>query len=307
MSHFAKPIYLSGQTGSGKTSVAIELARRIGNVEIVNADAFQIYRDMPILSAAPTPEERSTVPHHLFEFLNSSEECDAARFSKIARDTITEVQDRGATPLVVGGSGLYLKAITHGLAPTPKGDPELRAKLDRLSLEDLVDRYRQLDPAGAEQTNLKNRRYVTRNLEISILTGQPASELKQAWAEDSPDLCAFYLSRSRADIYDRINRRTLQMFENGVVQEVTELGEQSPTARKAIGISEIRGLLSGEIDQATCIDTIQTITRRYAKRQEFWFKRETAFIPVSVSPDDEPDSVAGRILEHIKNSEAGLA
>lgn len=296
-----QPIYLSGQTGSGKTAIAVELATRLGNVEIVNADAYQIYQGMPILSASPAENEKRSVPHHLFEFLPPSEECDAAGFARVAKAKIEEVSSRGNVPLVVGGSGLYLKAITHGLAPTPKGDPDLRAELDQLSLEELVEKYQQTDPEGAETTNLKNRRYVTRNLEISILAGQPASQLKKSWENDAPNITAFYLQRERGDIYDRINRRTTLMFEAGVVDEVAKLKELSNTAEKAIGIREIRSLLAGEIDEETCIEAIRTITRRYAKRQETWFKREDAFVPIPVAPDDAVDSVVERILSALQS------
>ncbi|MEM9016816.1 MAG: tRNA (adenosine(37)-N6)-dimethylallyltransferase MiaA [Verrucomicrobiota bacterium] len=290
------PCYLAGQTGSGKTEVALAIAERLSPVEIVNADAFQIYRRLDVLSAAPTPLERAVVPHHLFGNLEVSEECDAAAFSKLAHSTIEGIAPR-ATPLIVGGSGLYLKAITHGLAPTPKGDPELREQLDQWSFDVLVNRYREVDPIGAEQTNLKNRRYVTRNLEICLLTGKPASELKSQWERNQPDICAFYLSRSREDIYERINRRTRAMFEAGVVEEVAGLSVISGTAAKAIGLAEIRALLRGEMSEGNCIEEIQKATRRYAKRQETWFRRESEFVPVPVAPDESADTVAEKILE----------
>ncbi len=162
------PVYLAGPTGSGKTAIALALAKELGPTEIINADAFQIYRGMEILSAAPTDEEMSEVPHHLFGILDPSSPCDAAQFAALAKETIEEVRAR-ATPLVVGGSGVYLKSITHGLADTPKANPELRAQLDTLPLDELVSRYEKLDPKGALETHLRNRRYVTRNLEICLL------------------------------------------------------------------------------------------------------------------------------------------
>ncbi|MDF1823853.1 MAG: tRNA (adenosine(37)-N6)-dimethylallyltransferase MiaA [Verrucomicrobiales bacterium] len=292
------PVYLAGPTGSGKTAIALELARIIGQVEIINADAFQVYRGMEVISAAPTAAEREAVPHHLFGVLEPSEPCDAAAFAEKARATIAEVGER-AIPLVVGGSGLYLKAITHGLAPTPKSDPLLRAELDKKSLDDLVSHYRHLDPSGAEVTNLKNRRYVTRNLEICLLTGQAASTLKSEWQNNQPDLTAFYLKRSREDIYERINQRTPMMFAAGVISEVRALRGLSPTAEKAIGVREIRELLANKIDEASCIEAIQQATRRYAKRQESWFKREPAFLPVEMKETSSASSVANRILAQI--------
>lgn len=289
------PLYLSGPTAGGKTAVAPALGERIGAVEIVNADAFQIYRGMDILSAAPTDEEKAALPHHLFGILSASESSSAAEFAALANSKIREVGER-ALPLVVGGSGLYLKAITHGLAPTPKGDAALRSELDALSLDELVARYRDADPIGSEQTNLKNRRYVTRNLEITLLAGRPASEIKSEWQENQPDIRAVYLSWDRESLYHRINARTVRMFESGVVEEIAALPEVSETAAKAIGYREIRSLLDGEMESETCVEKIQQLTRHYAKRQETWFRREPSFRPVPVTERDSPGEIADRII-----------
>ncbi|MDF1659060.1 MAG: tRNA (adenosine(37)-N6)-dimethylallyltransferase MiaA [Verrucomicrobiales bacterium] len=294
------PIYLAGPTGSGKTAVAIELASAFAPLEIVNADAFQIYRGMEIISAAPSEAEKTDIPHHLFEIIDPSESCDAAHFAEVARRKITNVAET-ATPLVVGGSGLYLKAITHGLAPTPKSDPKLRAELDGESLEALVGRYKDLDPEGAAATNLRNRRYVTRNLEICLLAGEPASTIKNSWQNDQPKLCSFFLKRSREAVYERINRRTSAMFEAGVVREIEALGELSPTAEKAIGVREIQDLIVGKIDEQTCIEAIRQATRRYAKRQESWFKREPSFQTIEIVEDDTPETIVARILPRIQS------
>jgi tRNA dimethylallyltransferase len=290
------PFYLAGQTGCGKTAVALALAGQYGPVEIVNADAYQVYREMDTLTAAPTEEEKRAVPHHLFGILDPSEECDAASFAALAKQTIAEVSQR-ARPLVVSGSGLYLKAITHGLAPTPPADPETRKKLDQLEEDELIALYEKEDPAGAAQTNLKNRRYVTRNLEITLLAGRPASEIKSEWQENQPEIAAVYLHREREDIYDRINRRTLRMFDAGVVEEVAALGPLSHTAARAIGIREIRALLAGEMERDACLEEIQTQTRRYAKRQEIWFRRESAFLRIPVQPQDEAEEIASSVAK----------
>jgi tRNA dimethylallyltransferase len=289
-------LYLAGQTATGKTSIALELARRIPRTEVINADAFQVYRGMEILAASPSESERDFCPHHLFGILSPSEECDVASFATHAKSAIADVLSRGGFPLVVGGSGLYLKAITHGLAPTPKGDQALRGELEKLSMEELVKRYEAIDPVGARATNLQNRRYVTRNLEISLLSGQPASEIKQRWENESPDIQAVFLKRQRADIYDRINRRTAIMFEQGVLEEFDALPELSTTAAKAIGIRELREYRAGEIDLETCQEEIRKITRRYAKRQESWFRREPAFLPIELTEESEPEEIAEHIL-----------
>lgn len=297
-----QPLYLAGPTGCGKTAVSLALGRLVAPVAIVNADAYQIYRGLEILSAAPTPEERALCPHHLFGVLEPTEENDAAEHSRRTHATLATIPGE-VLPLVVGGSGLYLKAITHGLAPTPKGDPALRAELDAEPLESLVERYRDLDPAGAATTNLLNRRYVTRNLEICLLTGRPASELKAEWAISEPQIRAVYLQRDRADLDERIARRTAAMFEAGVVEEVARLGSLSMTAAKAIGIAEIQALLRGEISETACREAIRLATRQYAKRQENWFRREPAFHPLPLPPDEAPEVTAARIVDHFSLSE----
>ncbi|MEM9281362.1 MAG: tRNA (adenosine(37)-N6)-dimethylallyltransferase MiaA [Verrucomicrobiota bacterium] len=289
------PLYLTGQTGSGKSAVALELARRIPNAEIINADAFQVYRGLEIVSAAPSPEERQNLPHHLYGHLLPQEACDAASFAKMAQKKIDEVSERG-TPLVVGGSGLYLKAITHGLAETPPGDPELRKALDAKSLDELVSQFQQLDPEGAARTNLKNRRYVTRSLEICLLTDQPASSLKNKWLRVNPDLSIVYLQREREDVYRRINERTRLMFTAGVIDEIASLGQLSTTAAKAIGVREIKALLAGELEEEECISQIQQATRRLAKRQETWFRRESGLIRIPVQASDPPAVAAESII-----------
>ena len=297
MSTCFHPLYLAGQTGSGKTGVSIELVRRIGQAEIVNADAFQVYRGIEILSAAPSLEEQGNIPHHLFGIFALSRECDAAQFSRQARSEINRVCET-AVPVVVGGSGLYLKSITHGLAPTPRGDAALRDELENRSLEELVEEYRSLDPDGAEKTNLTNRRYVVRNLEICLLSGEPASKIKAGWEQNAPKINGIYLERSREDIYDRINRRTHLMFEQGVVDEIRNLDEEpSSTVAKAIGLREIRSLIAGEISEEDCIAAIQQVTRRYAKRQETWFKKEAQFRRVHCDPDSTTGEIVDQILE----------
>lgn len=291
--------YLAGPTGSGKSAVALALAERIGKAAIVNADAFQLYRGYEILSAAPSAEDQKRVPHHLYGALSLEENCDAARFSTLARNTINRLAAEGTVPIVVGGSGLYLKSLTHGLAPTPPGDPELRAQLEDNSLDELVAQYREVDPEGAEATNLKNRRYVTRNLEISLLTGRPASELKREFARNAPKISAVVITRKREELYDRINRRTESMFSEGVVEEIRALAdtELSVTAEKAIGLREIRAHIAGELSEAETIEAIQQATRRYAKRQGTWFRRETAFVEIALGSEENAASVADRILE----------
>jgi tRNA dimethylallyltransferase len=251
--------------------------------EIVNADAFQLYRGLEIVSAAPSREERGRVPHHLYGVLDPAEAADAGSYIRFAKPVIEEIQSRGKTPIVTGGSGLYLKFLTHGPAPLPTGDAQLRAELEARPLDDLVAQLRSLDPVEASRTALQNRRFVSRALEICLLTGQRASDLRDQWEtktrEISSSLRGIVIQRSRADLHARIAIRTRAMLEGGAVEEVAALGGVSANCGKAIGFREIRSLLAGEIDRARCEELINAATRQYAKRQETWFRREHWLVP----------------------------
>lgn len=271
------PIYVCGATAVGKTSHALELAQRLGG-EIVNGDAFQLFRGIETVSAAPSAEELAVVPHHLFGVLEPEETCDAGRYAEMAGAVILEIQSRGKTPVVVGGSGLYLKFLTHGASPLPQGDKALRAEMDARPLEELFAELEKLDPAEAAQVDRHNPRYVSRALEICLLSGKKVSEMRDSWAEKTraieSSLNGIWLIRDRAELHRRIVLRTEQMLSGGAIGEVAALGESSGSWRKAIGVKEIRSLTAGEISRSECADLISAATRQYAKRQETWFRRE---------------------------------
>ena len=276
------PYYICGPTASGKSSLALRMAEEL-NGEIVNADAFQLYRGLEILSAAPSADEFRLAPHHLYGVLDAGEAADAQRYVNLARPVISEIQGRGKVPIITGGSGLYLKFLTHGAAPLPTADAALRAEMDTRPLEDLVSELTQLDPLEASRTALQNRRFVSRALEICILSGHKASDLRDQWAsktaEISSQLRGIVIQRSRPDLHARIAMRTRAMFDGGALDEVAALDRVSTNCEKAIGFREIRALLSGEIDRPTCEELINAATRQYAKRQETWFRREKWLIP----------------------------
>jgi tRNA dimethylallyltransferase len=270
-------VYVCGATAVGKTSHALALACEIGG-EIVNGDAFQLFRGIEILSAAPSAEEKSAAPHHLFGVLDPEESCDAGRYAEMAGKVISEINARGNTAVVVGGSGLYLKFLTHGASPLPRGDKALRAELDARPLEELLAELEKLDPAEASQVDRHNPRYVSRALEICLLSGKRVSEMRDSWAEKTREiestLNGVWLIRSREVLHRRIALRTEKMLAEGAVEEVAALGGVSGSWEKAIGVKEIRRLLAGEISRAECAELITAATRQYAKRQETWFRRE---------------------------------
>jgi len=277
--------YICGPTASGKSALALEIATQ-HNGEIVNADAFQLYRGLEIVSAAPPLEERAIVPHHLYGILDPVEAADAGSYMRLAKPVIEEILSRGKTPVITGGSGLYLKFLTHGPAPLPTADAKLRAALDARPLDELVAELRSLDPAEAARTALQNRRFVSRALEICILTGKKASDLRDQWEtktrEISQTLRGIVIQRTRPDLHARIAARTRNMLDHGALEEVAALHTVSPNCEKAIGFREIRALIAGEIDRTTCEDLINAATRQYAKRQETWFRREQWLAPHKV-------------------------
>ena len=281
MSH-PRPLFLCGPTASGKSALALHWARQ-NDAEIVNADAVQLYRGLEILSAAPSTAERAIIPHHLYGVIDPAESMDAGRYLRLAQPLIEDIQRRGKTPLVVGGSGLYLKFLTHGPSPLPQADPALRAALADIPLEELVARLRKIDPIEAARVNPHNRRYVERALEIHQLTGKAPSELRDGWEsrtrEVSAGLRGWCLRVPRAELHQRIALRTRAMLEGGARDEVAALAETSATCTKAIGLREIRDWLAGHCDLATCEERINAATRQYAKRQETWFRRETWLQP----------------------------
>ncbi len=273
--------FLVGPTASGKSELAADVAAEL-NAEIISADAFQIYRGLDLLSAKPDAATLAKAAHHLVGSLPLREQMNAEKFRKLALEAITEIHSRGKMAIVVGGSGLYIKALTHGLSVAPTADPDLRAQLDELSLADLQEKLRQLDPSAL--VDLKNRRRVVRAIEICLLSGKPASAQRTQWK--SPEAAAsggVFVFRDREDLYGRINRRVEKMFDAGVVEEVRGVGEMSDTASKMIGLPEIRDLLGAKISSEQCIAAIQQATRRYAKRQLTWFRRQTNFQQLNLS------------------------
>jgi len=281
-------IYVCGPTASGKSSLAIELACLLDG-EIVNADAYQLYRGLEIISAAPDASELICAPHCLYGVLEQEELCDAMQFRTMALKAIAEIQSRGKLPIITGGSGLYLKFLSHGPSPVPTGDEALREQLALESDDALVARLCEIDPEGAELTNLKNRRYVMRALEICLLSGRKMSELKNDWKHKSDaiekNLRGVYLQWDKDLLRDRINRRVDIMLELGAIEEVAALKNPSATCEKAIGIPQIKSYLAGEIDLTECKERIAAATRQYAKRQRTWFSKENWLTPCPIDPD----------------------
>ena len=273
---------LAGPTAVGKSDIAAAVAERCGG-EIVGADAFQIYRGLDILTAKPSCELRARVPHHLVGEIPLTQSFDVAQYLTLARERITEIRNRRRIPIVVGGTGMYLRALMRGLADLPGADATIRAELETRPLADLQRQLAELDPEGARHIDLQNPRRVIRALEVCLLTGRPFSSFREQWsAEDSAPRGAV-LTLDRETLNRRIEHRTATMFAAGVVEEVAHCGELGPTAGQVLGLQEIRAHLGGEMSRAECIAAIAQATRQYAKRQMTWFRREPALEMIDIS------------------------
>ncbi len=292
-------IVLCGPTAAGKTTVGIRLARELDG-EIVSADALQVYRRMDIGTAKPTAAERALVPHHLIDVVEPDQPFDAARYVALARPAVEDILRRGKVPLVVGGTGLYIRALLHGLFPAPAVDPTVRvrlaAELTARGVEAMHARLAQCDPEAARRLHPRDSARILRALEVFAATGRPISALQRAHRfADSP-----YVSRilglrlERSVLYARIDRRVEEMLAAGLEEEVRGLlaAGFSPAlkAMQALGYRHIAAWLEGSLSREEAVRTMKRDTRRYAKRQMTWF-RATPGIRW-FSPEDPPAILA---------------
>jgi tRNA dimethylallyltransferase len=293
--------FLLGPTAAGKSEIAAEVALRC-NAEIVGADAFQVYAGLDLLTAKPAPALRAKVPHHLIGEIPLSQPFDVAQYREMALTRIREIQTRGKRALVVGGTGLYARALTPGLSELPEGNAVLRRKLDELTLPQLQQMYATLDPRGMERIDRQNPRRLVRAIEVCLLADAPYSSLRADWSgaeKKTPSAEGVVLEREREELYERIDQRVRRMFADGVIEEVRAAGQPGMSAGQAIGYGEIRDLLRGNLSVEACIAAIQQRTRQYAKRQLTWLRRENIFFRVNLtnqSQSEVAEMIAKRVL-----------
>jgi tRNA dimethylallyltransferase len=297
-----------GATATGKSALGLALARRLpGGGEIVNADALQVYRGFDVGTAKPDAAARRSVPHHLVDILEPHERYSAGAFARLARHAISEILARGRWPIVVGGSGLYLRALLSGISPIPAADPRVRERLRRRAaaegLGQLAAELRRLDPETASRLAPGDRQRVLRALEVALVSGRPLSAwiAQQPFGAQSIAAIRVGLTLPRSILYDRVAGRVAQMVESGWLEEVRGLigrgfGLDLP-AFQAIGYRQLVHCARGEWPLAKAVEETVRATRRFAKRQETWFRKEP---DVTWFSAEDLDARIPQVLEHVQ-------
>lgn len=280
-------VVICGPTASGKTALALELAQRFP-IEVISADSRQVYREMDIGTAKPTAAERESVPHHLIDVVDPDEEFTAANFVEQGRRLVFDILSRAKLPFVVGGTGLYIRSLTEGLLDAPGGNEAVRSELWELEKKEgegaLHRLLQQKDPVLAARVHPRNTVRIIRALEVLALTGQPLSQLQSLHAfSDRPfETLKIGLNPDRDELCRRIDSRVEIMLESGLLDEVKGVLERgySPQLKslQTIGYRECIRHLEGELSLEEAVSLIQRETRRYAKRQLTWFRRDNSTI-----------------------------
>lgn len=298
-----KVIVICGPTASGKTALSIQLAKKI-NGEIISSDSMQIYKYMDIGTAKPSKEEMQEIPHHLIDFIEPNQRYSVAEFKKDAETAIEEILKKGKTPIIVGGTGLYVDSLIYGIEYQDiqldeKYRNELEERVTNEGLEKLYEEAQQIDPKAMEKISQNDKKRILRILEIYKATGKTKTqqEIESRKNGVKYDYKVFAINLEREILYERINKRVDLMIEKGLIQEVEQLlqkYDEFPTAMQGLGYKEVVEFLQGKINKEEMIEKLKMETRRYAKRQITWFKKNKETI--WIGPQD-----LQRILDEINH------
>lgn len=315
----AHTVALVGPTAVGKTDISIELARRL-DAEIIGCDSMQVYRGMAALTQQPTEAQCAAVPHHLIDCIGPTESFSVGQYRPLALSMIEAIHRRGKTALIVGGTGLYLKALTHGLCEAPPGNGTVRARLweavEREGSEAHHRRLQTIDPLAASKIHPRDARRVVRALEVYEVTGRPLSNFWRSaptgtWdrAGEAASITVIGLTRPREELYERINRRVKRMIEDEAVLEEARGFRGlllSLTARKIHGLQFLVRYLNCEISREETIRVWQQQVRNYARRQLTWFRADPKIQWLTVGSAEAPEDTAARILDAISSHMIGV-
>ena len=279
-----KTVFIVGPTASGKTALSIDIAKRFGG-EIISADSMQLYKGIHIASAAPDFEEKAGIPHHLLEFLDLTEEYSVAEYVSKARECINEINSRGNLPIIAGGTGLYISSLLDNTEFTDQETDfelrkELENKFDSIGAEEMLKELEKFDPDSAARLHPNNRRRIIRAFEVYRLTGKTITEQNEmSHLNDNfiEPLVIGITYKDREKLYERINRRVDIMLEKGLLEEakITFINANGKGAFQAIGHKEFYGYFKGELSLEEACELLKQQTRRYAKRQTTWFRRDS--------------------------------
>ena len=297
--------FIVGPTAVGKSEIGLSLAKEL-NAEIVCCDAMQVYREIAIASDKPSAKARALVPHHMVDIISVTEDFNVARYRQLAAAAIEGIQARGKTPLIVGGSGMYMSVLLDGIFEGIVAEEDLREELTQeISAKGpavLHDRLKALDPKAAAKIHPNDTQRIIRALEVALSTGESITSLqpKREGLWGKMPIKIFALNRPREELYQRAEARVENMFTRGLVEEIRKVSALplSITARKIIGIPEVMGYLKGEHDLERAKYLMKLNTRHYVKRQLTWFRRDKRLTWIDIASDNLPQQTgSGYIIE----------
>ncbi len=293
-------IVITGPTATGKTDFSIKLAREIGG-EVISADSMQVYKGLDVGTDKVSKEIRDEIPHYLIDVVEPNEKFSVADFVKEADRAVREIWEKGKYPIVVGGTGFYIRALLYGLPKTPPSREEIRKELSEIETEKLYEEVKKVSPEYAEKVGKRDRKRLMRALEVYRITGKPITAFKLEQEKPRYPFLGYFLYRDRRELYKRIEDRVESQVKRGLIEEAKKLlsYDEKLTALQALGYKEMKGYLQGEMELKEAKELLKRRTKEFAKRQFTWFKREKGFKWINLSKVSQ-DELIKLIKEDLK-------